>query len=95
MLPAVVGMVVLLIVLVTLTPPPNVTVITPSSTRSTGYVLVGGSEPKDQVKSASAMTNSFNVFSAISDLNFIKARLNFAAYDPNSVRINSTVSMRV
>ena len=42
MLPAVVGMVVILIVLVTLTPPPNVAIITQSSTRSTGYVLVGG-----------------------------------------------------
>ena len=32
----------------------------------------GGSQPKDPVKSASAMTNSFNVLSAILDLNFIK-----------------------
>ena len=42
MLPAVVGMVVLLVVLVMLTPSQNVTVVGPSSTRSAGYVLVGG-----------------------------------------------------
>ena len=41
-LPAAVGMIVLLIVLVTFTPQPNFTIITPPSTRNTGYVLVGG-----------------------------------------------------
>jgi len=57
----------------------------------------GGSQAKDSVNSVSAITKSFNVFSAILDLNFIRTivGLNLATYYPNSVRVDSTVSMRV
>jgi hypothetical protein len=52
------------------------------------------SQPKGLAKSASAITDSFNVLSAMLDLNFIKPDRRSKFGDRNRVRIDSTISMQ-